>query len=61
MKSKQTKYDKEWLDSEVQKDNQHVENYKRQIIESLRTIDKSKIFEQKKLTLWQRIKTVLGF
>ena len=61
MKSKQTKYDKDWLDSEVQKDDQHVENYKRQIIESLRTIDKSKIFEQKKLTLWQRIKTVLGF
>jgi len=61
MKSKQTKYDKDWLDSQVQKDNQHVENYKRQIIESLKTIDKSKIFEQKKLTLWQRIKTVLGF
>jgi hypothetical protein len=61
MKSKQTKYDKEWLESQVQKDNQHVENYKRQIIESLKTIDKSKIFEQKKLTLWQRIKTVLGF
>lgn len=61
MKSKQTKYDKDWLDSEVQKDNQQLENYKRQIIESLKTIDKSKIFEQKKLTLWQRIKTVLGF
>jgi|LakMenE01Jun11ns_1017448.scaffolds.fasta_scaffold9916191_3 hypothetical protein len=61
MKSKQTKYDKEWLESQVQKDNQHVENYKRQIIESLKTIDKTKIFEQKKLTLWQRIKTVLGF
>ncbi len=61
MKSKQTKYDKEWLESQVQKDNQHVENYKRQIIESLKTIDKSKIFEQKKLTIWQRIKTVLGF
>ncbi len=61
MKSKQTKYDKDWLDSQVQKDNQHVENYKRQIIESLKTIDKTKIFEQKKLTLWQRIKTVLGF
>ena len=61
MKSKQTKYDKEWLESQVQKDNQHVENYKRQIIESLKTIDKTKIFEQKKLTLWLRIKTVLGF
>ena len=55
-----TKYDKEWLQKQILKDERELEKYKKDMIESIRSIKKEQIFEEKKLTIWMKIKRTLG-
>ncbi len=57
---KNTKYDKKWLQKEFIKDDLELEKYKKDMIESIRSLKKEQIFEEKKLTLWMKIKRTLG-
>jgi hypothetical protein len=57
---KNTKYDKKWLQKEFLKDDLELEKYKKDMIESIRSLKKEQIFEEKKLTLWMKIKRTLG-
>jgi hypothetical protein len=55
-----TKYDKEWLQKQILRDERELEKYKKDMIESIRSMKKEQIFEEKKLTLWMKIKRTLG-
>lgn len=48
---------------EVKKNEQDLEKEKNKLIERLKSIKKEEIFEKREveLTLWQRIKKVIGF
>ena len=48
---------------EIKKNKEDLENEKKKFIEEIILINKTDIFEKKKvkLTLWQRIKRVIGF
>lgn len=59
--SKQLKIDEDWLKKEQAKDKVFVDNYKKQIINSIKGLKKEDIIVIKKYTLWQRIKKSLGF
>lgn len=55
------KYDKDWYEREIKKDQIEVESYKSTIIESLKNIKKDDIFIQpKKENIWSRIIKSLG-
>lgn len=58
---KKKKYDIEWLGAEIKKDEIELDNYKKQLIQSLKNMNKEDFFVQKKETLWTRIKRTLGF
>lgn len=50
----------EWLKSEVEKDKVELEKQKKDLIESIKQIDKAKIVKPvTKKTLWEKIKKVL--
>lgn len=50
----------DWLKSEIEKDKVELENKKKHLIESIRTITKEDIIKPvEPLTLWQKIKKVL--
>jgi HPt (histidine-containing phosphotransfer) domain-containing protein len=59
--SKKQKFDDDWLKKEEAKDKVFVDNYKQQIINSIKDLKKEDIIVIKKYTLWQRIKKSLGF
>ena len=59
--SKQLKIDEDWLKKEQAKDKVFVDNYKQQMINSIKGLKKEDIIVIKKYTLWQRIKKSLGF
>jgi hypothetical protein len=59
--SKKQKFDSNWLKREEAKDDAFVDNYKQQMINSIRGLKKEDIIEVKTYTLWQRIKKSLGF
>ena len=59
--SKKQKFDSNWLKKEEAKDDAFVDNYKQQMINSIRGLKKEDIIEVKTYTLWQRIKMSLGF
>jgi hypothetical protein len=51
-----------WYQKEIHKDNIELEKSKSDIVNSIKTVDKTHIFktpEEVKLTLWQRVKKVL--
>jgi len=56
-----TKYNTEWLKKEILKDDKEIEKYKNDLVESFRELKKEQIFEEKKITLWMRIKRTMGF
>lgn len=58
---KKKKYDNEWLGAEIKKDEIELDNYKKQLIQSIKNMNKEDFFVQKKETLWTRIKRTLGF
>ena len=57
--SKKQKFDSNWLKKEEAKDDAFVDNYKQQMINSIRGLKKEDIIEVKTYTLWQRIKMIL--
>ena len=59
--SKKLKIEDDWLKKEQAKDKVFVDNYKKQIINSIKGLKKEDIIVIKKYTLWQRIKKSLGF
>jgi len=59
--NKKQKFDKNWLEKEQAKDKVFVDNYKQQMINSIKGLKKEDIIVIKKYTLWQRIKKSLGF
>ena len=59
--NKKQKFDENWLEKEQAKDKVFVDNYKQQIINSIKYLKKEDIIVIKKYTLWQRIKKSLGF
>ena len=59
--NKKQKFDSNWLKREEAKDDAFVDNYKQQMINSIRGLKKEDIIEVKTYTLWQRIKKSLGF
>jgi hypothetical protein len=59
--NKKQKFDENWLEKEQAKDKVFVDNYKQQMINSIKGLKKEDIIVIKKYTLWQRIKKSLGF
>ncbi len=59
--SKKLKIEDDWLKKEQAKDKVFVDNYKKQIINSIKGLKKEDIIIIKKYTLWKRIKKSLGF
>jgi len=59
--SKKLKIEDDWLKKEQAKDKVFVDNYKQQIINSIKGLKKEDIIVIKKYTLWTRIKKSLGF
>jgi len=59
MKNKSTQLD--WLEKEIQKDKNELDNEKTKFIQEIKKLKKEEILPvvPKKLTLWQRIKKVL--
>lgn len=53
----------QWYQNEIEKDQKELNLDKQKLIDSLKGLDKKDIVSTKiiKLTLWQRIKKVLGF
>jgi hypothetical protein len=59
MKTKQENQ-MEWLQNEIKKDNVALNNQKFKFIKQIKGMNKEEILPiQKKITLWERIKTVL--
>lgn len=51
-----------WLEKEKSKDKIEIESTKKKYIREIKSIKKEDIFPiPKKITLWQKIKTTLGF
>ena len=51
----------DWLKNEIEKDKKELDQQKRELIESLKGFNKEDIVKPpEKLTLWKRIKTILG-
>ena len=59
--NKKQKFDENWLEKEQAKDKVFVDNYKQQMINSIKGLKKEDIIVIKKYTLWTRIKKSLGF
>ena len=59
--NKKQKFDENWLEKEQAKDKVFVDNYKQQMINSIKGLKKEDIIVIKKYTLWQRIKKTLGY
>jgi len=52
----------EWLDKEIKKDQQEIEDRKKKMIEEIKSLDRSKVCApKKKLTLGQKIRRTLGY
>jgi hypothetical protein len=59
MKTKQENQ-MEWLQNEIKKDNESLNKEKLDFINKIKGIDKKEIIPiKKKITLWERIKTIL--
>jgi hypothetical protein len=56
-----TKHNTEWFKKEVLRDEKEIQTYKNALVESFRGLKKEQIFEEKKITLWMRIKRTMGF
>lgn len=55
------KYDNNWYEREIKKDQIEIESYKNSLIESFKNVKKEDIFEKpKKQTIWRRIIKSLG-
>lgn len=55
------KYDQNWYDREILKDQKEIEQYKQSLIESIKMTKREDIFkEPKKPTIWNRIIKSLG-
>jgi len=52
----------DWYQKEIEKDKIEIDNNKKKFINSIKSVDKEKIFENKvkKISLWRRIMKVLG-
>lgn len=51
----------DWLNSEIEKDKMELEKEKKDLISSLKTMEKEEILpKQEKLSLWKKIKKVLA-
>lgn len=48
------------LQKSQQKNEQEIEDYKQKIISEIKQIKKEDIVKVEKITLWKRIKTILG-
>jgi|688.fasta_scaffold422124_3 hypothetical protein len=51
-----------WLEKEKRKDQVEVDSSKRKIIQELKSLDKKELFhkeEERKITLWTKLKTIL--
>lgn len=51
------KYDNEWLNRQIQKDNKEIEEKKKKLIDDLKNFNKEEFFkkEKKELTLFEKI------
>jgi|LakMenEpi03Aug12_release.lakeMendotaPanAssembly.Ray.scaffolds.fasta_scaffold3973222_2 hypothetical protein len=51
------KYDIEWLNRQIQKDNKEIDNTKKKLIDDLKNFNKEEFFkkEKKELTLFEKI------
>lgn len=51
------KYDNEWLNKQIQKDNKEIEDKKKKLIDDLKNFNKEEFFkkEKKELTLFDKI------
>lgn len=50
-----------WLEKQKVKDNLEIENYRKQIINNIKVINKDELFPKpKKKTLWQKIKILIS-
>ena len=58
---KKKKYDLDWLETQIIKDEQEINLYKQQIIKSIKEINKEEIFQTKQVSLWTKITRTLGF
>jgi hypothetical protein len=58
---KKKKYDKDWLESQYKKDENELNLYKMEIINSIKKLNKEEIFQKNKVSIWTRIKRTLGF
>lgn len=55
------KYDQNWLEKEILRDQRDIDQYKKSLIESIKQTKKEDIFiKPKKQTLWNRIIKSLG-
>ena len=52
----------QWYKESLKRDSIELESSKNNLIKEIKTINKKEIFpEQKKLTIWQKIKKILNF
>lgn len=52
----------EWLNKEIKKDELDLERDREEFIQQLKTIKKEDMFPKKqKISIWQRLKKVMGF
>ena len=56
-----TKEEKEWYKNEQLKDEIQVYKYKQDLIDQIKKTKKEDIIVIKKLSLWQKLKKMLGF
>lgn len=59
--NKKLEFENDRLNKEEAKDNLFVDNYKQQMINSIKGLKKEDIIKVKTYTLWKRIKKSLGF
>ena len=55
------KYDIEWLGSEIKKDELEINSYKKELIQSIKNVNKEDLFKEKKVSIWTKIRRTLGF
>lgn len=58
---KKKKYDIEWLGSEIKKDELEINSYKKELIQSIKNVNKEDLFKEKKVSIWTKIRRTLGF
>ena len=55
------KYDIEWFGSEIKKDELEINSYKKELIQSIKNVNKEDLFKEKKVSIWTKIRRTLGF